>query len=237
MDMQAIKDEVLLRLTGDVVSMELSDATLTKIINSSLRELQRYIDTFKIVTLPYSSCIDLSSYKVSAVTGVRRSEGYMGKDPANNEGMIDPLYASQWMLLSGIGNVGYINDYVSNVASWNTLLQIRNTLSTDLSFYYNKSEEKLYLNISSSVPENITIIFVPRLDDVSDVVSDYWQDVLVRLAVATTKVTVGRVRTKFKQSNALWSLDGDQILEEGNTELNALREELKNSAQLCYGID
>lgn len=237
MDMQAVKDEVLLRLTGDVVSMELSDTTLTKIINSSLRELQRYIDTFKIVTVPYSSCIDLSEYKVSSVIGVRRCEGYMGTDPANNEGMIDPLYASQWMLLSGLGNVGYINDYVSNLASWNTILQIRNTLSTDLSFYFNKTENKVYINISSSVPQNITIIYIPRFDDVSEIVSDYWQDVLVRLAVATTKVTVGRVRTKFKQTNALWSLDGDQILEEGNAELTALRQELKDSTQLCYGID
>ena len=46
MDMQAIKDEVILKLTGDIVNFELSDSSLTKIINSSLRELQRYIDTF-----------------------------------------------------------------------------------------------------------------------------------------------------------------------------------------------
>ena len=237
MDMQAIKDEVLLKLTGDVVSMELSDATLTKIINSSLREIQRYIDTFKMITIPYSGCIDLKQYKVSAVIGVRRSEGYMANTPTESGAVIDPLYASQWMLLSGLGNVGYINDYASNLAAWNTLLQIRNTLSTDLSFYYDKSQENLYINISSSTPQNITVLYVPRIDDVSEITSDYWQDVLVRMSVATAKVTVGRVRTKFKQSNALWALDGDQILEEGNTELAAIRQELKDSTQLCYGID
>ena len=237
MDMQAIKDEVLLKLTGDVVSIELSDATLTKIINSSLREIQRYIDTFKMITIPYSGCIDLKQYKVSAVIGVRRAEGYMANTPTESGAVIDPLYASQWMLLSGLGNVGYINDYASNLAAWNTLLQIRNTLSTDLSFYYDKSQENLYINISSSTPQNITILYVPRIDDVSEITSDYWQDVLVRMSVATAKVTVGRVRTKFKQSNALWALDGDQILEEGNTELAAIRQELKDSTQLCYGID
>ena len=238
MDMQAVKDEVLLKLTGDVVSMELSDATLTKIINSALREIQRYIDTFKMVTLPYSSCIDLSDYKVSSVTGVRRSEGYMANTQGSeSSATMDPLYASQWMLLSGIGNVGYIKDYASNLASWNTLLQIRNTLSTDLAFYYNKSENKLYVNISSSMPQSITIIYIPRIDDVSEITSDYWQDMLVKLSVAITKVTVGRVRTKFTQSNALWTLDGDKILEEGNTELTALRQEMKDSTQLCYGVD
>ena len=236
MDMQAVKDEVLLKLTGEVVSMELSDATLTKIINSALREVQRYIDSFRMITIPYKSCIDLSEYKVSAVTGVRRSEGYMANNETN-AGMSDPLYATQWMLLSGMGNLGYMKDYVSNIASWNSMLQIRNTLSTDLAFYFDKHDNKLYINISSSMPQNVTVIYIPRLDDVSEITSDYWQDVLVRLSVALTKVTVGRVRTKFTQSNALYTLDGDKILEEGNAELTALREELKASTQLCYGVD
>lgn len=237
MDMQMIKDEILLKLTGDVVSFELSDTTLTKIINSALREIQRYIDTFKMVTVPYSSCIDVSDYKVSSVIGVRRSEGYMTNTSADANVSMDPLYASQWMLLSGIGNVGYINDYASNLASWNTMLQIQNTMSTDLAFYFNKLENKVYINVSSSKPKNVTLLYIPRLDDVSEVTSDYWQDILVRMSVALAKVTVGRVRTKFKQSNALWTLDGDQILEEGNTELTALRQELKDSTQLCYGVD
>lgn len=237
MDMQAIKDEVLLRLTGDVVSFELSDSTLTKIINSSLREVQRYIDTFKLVTVPYSSCIDVSEYKVSSVIGVRRAEGYMANNPENSSATMDPLYASQWMLLSGIGNIGHVSDYASNLASWNSLLQIRNTMSTDLAFYFDKLDNKVYINISSGQPKDVTLMYIPRFDDVSEITSDYWQDVLVRMSVATAKITVGRVRTKFIQSNALWTLDGDKILEEGNTELTALRQELKDSTQLCYGVD
>lgn len=234
MDMQAIKDEVLLKLTGNVTSIELSDATLTQVINSALREIQRYIDTLKMITIPYSSCIDVSEYKVSSIVGVRRAEGYVDSD---GKGMSDPLYASQWMLMSGFGNVGYINTYASNLAAWNSMLQIRNTLSTDLAFYFSKPDNKLYINVSSSTPSNITLIYVPRFDDVSEITSDYWQDILVRMSVAIAKVTVGRVRTKFTQSNALWTLDGNQILEEGNTELTNLRQELKDSTQLCYGVD
>ena len=234
MDMQAIKDEVLLKLTGNVLSTELSDTTLTQVINSALREVQRYIDTLKMVTVPYSSCIDVTEYKVSSVVGVRRSEGYVSSD---NAGMSDPLYASQWMLMSGFGNVGYINNYASNLAAWNSMLQIRNTLSTDMAFFFSKPDNKLYVNVSSSTPTKITILYVPRFEDVSEITSDYWQDVLVRMSVAIAKVTVGRVRTKFKQSNALYTLDGDQILEEGNTELTNLRQELKDSTQLCYGVD
>lgn len=236
MDLQAVKDEILLKLTGDVVSFELSDVSLTKIVNSALRELQRYIDTLKIVTIPFSHCIDVSPYKVSSVVGVRRSEGYVSQDYSST-GATDPLYASQWMLLSGVGNVGQISNYASNLAAWNSMLQIRNTISTDLSFYFSKTDNKLYINVSSGTPDKITILFVPRFDDVSEIESDFWIDYLVRLSVALAKVSVGRIRTKFKQSNALWTLDGDQILEEGNTELSTIRQELKDSTQLCYGID
>ena len=60
---------------------------------------------------------------------------------------------------------------------------------------------------------------------------------LIRLAVALTKVTIGRIRTRFTQSNALWTQDGELILEEGNTELAELRQHLMENSQLVYPID
>lgn len=238
MDMQGYINEVTLKLTGNVVSMELSDTTLTSLINSSLRELQRYIDTTKLVTIPFQNCIDVKPYKINSVARIYRTEGYMGNNISKDTGTtVDPMYASQWQLLYGVGNINNFTNYAYNYASWNTLLQIRNTTSTDLAFRYDKMDEKLYINISGNIPTSITIEFIPRLDSVDEVVSDFWQDMLVRLAVANTKIAVGRVRTKFKQSNALWSLDGDSLLEEGNTELAALREELKAANQIVYPID
>jgi hypothetical protein len=237
MDMQAIKDEVILKLTGDIVSFELSDSSLTKIINSSLREIQRYIDTFALMTIPYTQCIDMKDYKVNSIIKVMRAEGFSLDVDKEHGAVMDPMYASQWQLMSGTGNIGGISDYVARVSAWNTLLRIRNTTSTDLAHIYDKHGEKLYINVSSNLPDKVTIMYIPRFDDVSQITSDYWIDMLIRLAVATTKVTVGRVRSKFKQSNALWTMDGDELINEGNTELTAIREELKSSTQLMYGYD
>lgn len=238
MDMQAIIDEIRLALTGDVLDLELSDASLTKIVNKSLREVQRYIDTVAILTLPYSKCIDLSTYRISAVIGIRRAEGYVASSETNtNSGVMDPMYASQWMILSGTGNVKNMTDYAYNYASWNTILQVRNTTSTDLAFFFDKPNSKLYVNVSSNLPSKITILYIPRFDNVEEVTSDFWIDVLVRMATAESKIAVGRIRTKFKQANAPWSLDGDTILAKGEEELAALRQELKDSTQLVYGQD
>lgn len=237
MDMQAIKDEVLLKLTGNVVSFELTDATLTMVVNSALREVQRYIDTFRFVTVPYARCIDVSEHNISSVIAIKRTEGYLVSTDNGSYGISDPMYASYWQLFSTSGNIYNMSDFAYNYASWNTLSQIRNTISTDLSYYFEKSTNKLYVNVSTGQPKEITIMYIPQFKDVSEITSDFWIDVLVRMSVALAKITVGRVRTKFKQSNAPWVMDGDQILEEGNTELTNLRQELKDSTQLVYGID
>ena len=63
MQMQAYVDEVKLRLTGGVLQLEIDDATIMKIINSAFREVQRYIDTTVLETIPFKPCIDLNLTK------------------------------------------------------------------------------------------------------------------------------------------------------------------------------
>ena len=45
MERKAYRDEIKLLLTGNILDLELDDATLDKIINSALREIQRYISS------------------------------------------------------------------------------------------------------------------------------------------------------------------------------------------------
>ena len=83
------------------------------------------------------------------------------------------------------------------------MLQLRNTISTDLDFFQDHSENKLYINTALDKPTLITVEYVPIFENVDDIKSDYWKDILVRLSIALTKVTLGRIRTRFTQSNAL----------------------------------
>jgi hypothetical protein len=83
----------------------------------------------------------------------------------------------------------------------------------------------------------VSIEFIPKLSKVDDIKSDYWQDILVRMSIDLTKITLGRIRTRYKQSNALWEQDGDAMLEEGRTDLSELREVLRQNSNLVYPID
>ena len=237
MDLQGYISEIKLELTGGVLQLELSDDVLAQLVNAALREVQRYIDSTRIITIPYSSCIDLSEYKVSSVSRVFRAEGYViANSDVNSAAYTDPMYLAMWQMMSGNGNLYGLDDWAYNYSAWNTALQVRNTLSTDLIFRFDKSTNKLYINTAFDVPDKITIEYVPYYTDVSEVTSDFWVDIIMRLSIALAKVTIGRIRTKFSQTNALWSLDAN-ILTEGQEELTNLRELMRTSTQLTYGID
>ena len=100
-----------------------------------------------------------------------------------------------------------------------------------------KDGHKLYINVMYNSPTAITIEYVPKLIDCEDVVSDYWIDILKRLSLAQTKILLGRIRTRYVQSNALFTQDGEQMLAEGNEEYKALQEILRTNSQLFYPID
>ena len=238
MERASLRDEIVFKVTGGLLQCELDEKALNTLINSAMREIQRYIDTTRIITIPYQRCIDMTKYKVNSVSRVYRATGFTSDNgQSDTDLVVDPMYASQWQLLTGTGNLYNFSDYAYNYASWNTLLQIRNTSSTDLIFRYDKTDEKLYINIATNFPQKITIEFVPRYDDVSDIKSDFWIDMLTRLCVALAKVALGRIRTRYTQTGAQWTQDGETMLNEGNAELTDIRERLVKATQLNYPVD
>lgn len=241
MTLQDIIEEIKLELSGNLLEMEIEDSTIESVIKKAMRELERYWDETTLVTVPFSSCIDLAGSpldlkeKANAVVNVYRTDGI--GDSAGTDGLSDPIVAQQWLLFSNAGTMYNLNDYILNYASWASLLQVKNTMSTDMSFKEDRHNNKLYINNYMNVPKQITIEYIPKLTDVEAIKDDYWIDVLIKLSTALTKVILGRIRTRFSQSNALWGMDGEKLLEEGNTELRELREILRLNSNLIYPLD
>ena len=238
MKLEEIIDEIRLELTGYILDMEITDETIVSVIKKGLRELTRFIDESHMVTCPYASCIDLDgeffNEKVSSIVKVYRTES-MG-DSGGVSVINDPVQMAQFAIFSNGGTMYNLNDYVMNYASWMTMYQIKNTMSTDMSFKEDRHNKKLYIN-NYNAPSMVTIEYIPKLKSVEDIQSDYWIDILIKYCVALTKIVLGRIRTRFAQSNALWTQDGDKILEEGNTELKELREMLRLNSNMVYIID
>lgn len=251
MDLKSYVDEIKLHLTGNLLELEIDDETIVKVVYSAFREMQRYIDLTVYETMPFASCINLNPRKVNAVASVHRAQAILSQgngvdssggseDSTIYTGLQrDPLSLAMWQGLSGM--YGYspytLNNYTYNYMAYSTANQIRNTLSTDLDFRYDRATNNLYINVSMGAPSYITVKYIPRFDDPSEIYSDFWIDMIVRMSVAMTKIVLGRIRSRFTQSNALWTMDGDTLLQEGNAELTQLRTELKENTQLFYPVD
>jgi hypothetical protein len=209
------------------------------IVKKALRELERFWDETKLVSVPYASCIDLAGEffdeQVSSIVKVYRTEG-LGDSSGGLSVINDPVQMSQFAIFSNGGTMYNLQDYVMNYASWMSMYQMKNTMSTDMSFKEDRHNKKLYIN-NYNAPRMVTIEYIPKLRSVEDIQSDYWIDILIKYCVALTKIVLGRIRTRFTQSNALWTQDGEKILEEGNTELKELREILRINSNMIFVID
>lgn len=238
MKLDDILSEIKIELTGYILDMEITDETLVSIVNKALRELTRFIDETTMISCPYASCIDLTGEffkeKVSSIVKVYRTEGI--GDNSEISVVNDPIQMAQFAIFSNGGTMYNLNDYVMNYASWMTMYKMKNTMSTELAFKEDRHNNKLYIN-NHNAPSMITIEYIPKLKSVEDIQSDYWIDILIKYCVALTKIVLGRIRTRFTPSNALWTQDGDKILEEGNTELKELREILRVNSNMTFLID
>ena len=76
-------------------------------------------------------------------------------------------------MFSNGGTMYNLNDYIMNYASWMTLTQIRNTLTTDMSFKEDRHNNKLYINGNMTFPNNITIEYIPKIMNVEQIKSEY----------------------------------------------------------------
>jgi hypothetical protein len=240
MKLDEVIDEIRLELTGYILDMEITDETIVSVIKKALRELTRYWDESKMITIPYASCIKLEgeffTEEVSSIVKVYRTVGF-GNSENGVSVMNDPLQMAQFTIFSNGGTMYNLQDYIMNYASWMTMSQIKNTMSTDIAFKEDRHENKLYISCGTSTPSMITLEYIPKLKSVEDIKSDYWIDILVKYCVALTKIVLGRIRTRFTQSNARWTQDGDKILEEGNTELKELREILRLNSNMILLVD
>ena len=238
MEINLIRDEIKTRLTGGVLDLEINDEIIDKAINMSFREAQRYINTTAIMKMEYAPCLDLSQLNVSAVVGVYRTTSYLAGDPDTNNSTMDPMYVAQWQLLTGMSGAGFnITDFGYNYGAWNTALQVRNTLSTDLNYVFDKPTSKLYINCAFDKPKYIAVRYIPRFNSVEEITSDNWIDIIIRMSVANTKIILGNIRGRFTQTNALWEQDAEKMASEGREELQELRQYLEDNNILIFPMD
>lgn len=194
----------------------------------AFRELKRYMKTPVDKTVPFQTRIDLSKVGIDTVKVLYVQAAYpkIGLTLSSiDSGNVFQVAASV-NVYSGIGQTSSLN--IDPIMTNMAMAQVRNTLSTDFQWKHDVLNNCIYCTHKEPRPTHITIRYVPNYKDVSEIKSETWIDYLIRMSEANMKKALGRARSKYTIEGSNVSLDGDVLLQEANTELEAIRAELES---------
>lgn len=226
MTMQEIVEQVSFML-GLPANENIEDLQPEKAVLIAFRELKRYMKTPVEKTVPFATRIDLVANGIDTVKVLRVLPAYprIGLTMSSiDSGNVFQVAASV-NVYSAIGQTSSIN--IDPIMTEMAMAQVRNTISTDFTWKYDQDNQVVYCTHRDPRPVCLTIQYVPDYKDVSEIKSNTWIDYLVRMSEANMKIALGRTRSKYKIEGSNVSLDGDVLLQEAHTELEAIRTELE----------
>lgn len=235
MTMDEIVDQVSFML-GIPANSNVEDLDVRKAVFIAFREAKRYMRTPTFKTVPYARRVDLEKNGIKAVQvrSVYPAQPKMGLNLSNVEsGNVFQLAAAVnagAMLNSTTGNLDPIINQVA-------MAQASNVLATDWQWTFDQPNQALYITCKAPRPGQVTIEYVPDFQDVSEVKSLAWQDIIVQLSEAYMKLALGRSRSKYTIEGSNVSLDGETLLSEANAQLESLRERMESKSNRLVALD
>jgi hypothetical protein len=226
MTMNEIVDQVSFML-GLPANDNVENLQIEKAVMIAFRELKRYIKTPVEKTIPFMHRVDLVANGIitKKILGVLPAVPRIGLTMSSIDSANVFQVAAAVKTYSYIGQSGIIN--IDPIVTEMGMAQVRNTISTDLQYDYDSSNQVLYITMREPMPAQVTIRYVPDFQDVSEINNDTWIDYLIRMSEANMKKALGRTRSKYKIAGSNVEFDGDVLLEEANKELEAIRTELE----------
>lgn len=207
------------QLGAQVLDLELTPGDIKQIVEQCFEELVHYMTDIYTVTVPYANCIDLSKYNIDAIESVLRAQDSI------QTGLVFDIYG---VSLANITGTLDLDSYTNALLTKRNL----NILSTDMDFVWDKPNKKLYLVANPNQPTYVTINFKPEYYSVEDIREQHWDTQLRKLALGTTKIVLGRIRSKYTSNSSKFQLDGQTLLAEGNAEVQAVRQYLDDNKDI-----
>lgn len=225
MTMSEIVDQVAFEL-GLPSNDNVESQQIEKAVMIAFRELKRYMKTPTEKTVPFSTRIDLLQVGIitQTVLYVQSAIPRVGLSMSSiDSGNVFQVAASV-KSYSAIGQTNNLD--IQPIINEMARSQIRNCISTDFQWRYDRNNQVVYVTHRDPRPTHVTIRYVPDYQDVSEITSPTWVDYLIRLSEAHMKKSLGRSRSKYKIEGSNVSLDGEILLQEATAELDKIREEL-----------
>ena len=194
-------------LGGSGVEIEVDDSDIENFIETAVDEIQPYVQDTSYITKSASSEIDLSEENVVDIVRI-----YPNKPAVSSAEQIDLFrmknYANTSMRdrMTMPYRISQIEEYINR------------------SFKFDDDDKKLYIDdydgeVTIEVMKEINLETMKDRDNIN------W---VRKYALALTKMALGRIRGKYRVSEAPYETDADDLLSEGKEEKRELEEELES---------
>lgn len=235
MKMEEIVDQVSFML-GIPANNNVEELQVERAVNLAFREAKRYIRTPALKTVPFAKRIDLVKAGIftTVVRGVYPANPKVGLNLANVES------GNVFQLAAAVNAGAMLNSTTANldpIINQLAMAQASNVLSTDWNWRYDLDNQVVYITCKAPVTNSVTIDYVPDYKDVSEITNKSWLDIIIRLSEAYMKKALGRSRSKYTIEGSNVTLDGEILLNEANSELEAIRTEMQNKSNRLIVLD
>lgn len=226
MTMQEIVQQVSFML-GIPANENVEDLQVEQAVMIAFRELKRYMKTPVDKTVPYQRRLDLVKLGINTkkILNVQAAYPRIGLTLSSIDSGNVFQVAAAVNTYSAIGQTSSIN--IDPIMTEMAMAQVRNSLTTDFQWRFDIDNQVVYCTHREPIPVQVTITYMPEYQDVSEIQNDTWIDYLIRMSEANMKKALGRSRSKYRVEGSNVSDDGEILLQEANTELEAIRAELE----------
>lgn len=226
MTMQEIVQQVSFML-GIPSNENVEDLQVEQAVQIAFNELKRYMKTPVDKTVPFQKRLDLVKLGINTkkVINVQAAYPRIGLTMSSIDSGNVFQVAAAVNTYSAIGQTSSLN--IDPIMTEMAMAQVRNTLATDFQWRYDIDNQVIYCAHRDPMPTQLTITYMPDYKDVSEIQNDTWINYLLRMSEAFMKKSLGRSRSKYRIEGSNVSNDGELLLQEANTELEAIRTELE----------
>lgn len=214
-------------MLGIPANENVEDLQIEQAVMIAFREIKRYMKTPVDKTVPFQHQLDLVKLGINTkkVINVQAAYPRIGLTLSSIDSGNVFQVAAAVNTYSSIGQSGVLN--IDPIMTEMAMAQVRNSITTDFQWRYDIDNQVVYCTHREPMPTHVTITYTPDYQDVSEIQNDTWIDYIVRMAEANMKKALGRSRSKYTVEGSNVSNDGELLIQEANTELEAIRNELE----------
>lgn len=210
-----------------IVEVYTPDSTIEGFIDMGFDLLSSKVFKQTILTLPCEEIQVLNKEEIPLIVDV---VPYVPSAAKRNPYIRDDFSIAEAQQYFNVQSQGILYPILATM----TYNQLKNTFNGKFSWHYDRHTGTLY---ASHIPINASMLAVTaktlyKKDDLPKELKTW----LLNYVIAKTKITEGRIRSKYTEGSIGAVSDGDTLVGEGTAELAQREEELDNFVTLNVGV-